>query len=328
MAKTKKRVLSLVLSLAMLLTLLPAIALADEGHGTFGNKHTFSSESSAGVSVDYTFDAGLEGTKYGTLLPGQSETFRFYATSIRKVDYRIKVPAGYTAGASFTHTINGEEKPSLYTVYKDVTNEGYVGAFEYTLIHKNGDVVFKILTNPIEYSVSYDAMGGVYTSTDTNTYQHSNLGPSEITVLADEPTKEGYRFLGWKLKGAEGNSLLCGGDTFSVDDYWMRKAVVGDITDGRGEFVLVAQWEEIPVVKDSAMVRFYVEGTGTPGYNLTGVTDKNGNLINAGQDIEGNLYVLGNYIVVGDPTAYGTVVAGLAEGETVTNAAAWIAEHA
>ena len=63
--------------------------------------------------------------------------------------------------------------------------------------------------------------------------------------------------------------------------------------------------------ESKTMVRFYVEGTGTPQYTLTNVADKNGELLNKNwAEGAGALSVQQDFVIVGNAPNYGSVIDG------------------
>lgn len=264
MAKTKKRVLSLVLSLAMLLTLLPATALAEGttiGGGNGKNTYTLSTDSTPGVSVAYEYNYydwvlfedwywDLKETYTGELQRGDSVTAGYDSSCLsqyRKILFKIRVPNGFTAGGTFEHDAAAAER---YKTYSNITEDGFIGEFLYTLRDANNNVTFTITANPITYSVKYDAAGGTGAPVDAGAYFHSDYqaGKNVITVASNVPQWENHTFRGWKLQGTD--AVFQAGATINVNDYWANSAVVGDCNDKTGEFVLVAQWKEKPVVEE------------------------------------------------------------------------------
>ena len=94
----------------------------------------------------------------------------------------------------------------------------------------------------IEYTVTYDLNGGSGTISDPQTYYRSADDSTKSTIHVTDavPTRENYLFDGWELVG----SADAVGASINVDNYWNNIPVVGDISDGSGEFKLKAKWKE------------------------------------------------------------------------------------
>ena len=94
----------------------------------------------------------------------------------------------------------------------------------------------------IEYKVNYDLNGASGTISDDKTYYHSNIDSTKSTISVTDtvPSKNNYVFDGWELVGS--SNMVSG--SLSVDTYWNNADVVGDLTDGTGEFNLKALWKE------------------------------------------------------------------------------------
>ena len=250
--KFGKRFLAWALTMVLTVSLLPLNALAGEKDS---NNYDYNftlvfAESSPGVYLSYTF-----GTQSGTLEQENGKnSVTFHTNNGNMVaKFEMHVPAGYVAGGSFDHSAGVEP---IYQIYETLGANGEIGEFHYTISaalqgSKNGTIYVSIVANPIDYTVRYDPNGGQSAPVDTNKYRHPNAIEtgdshlSKIAIASDEPVRPGYRFLGWKLRGGDGSLLDTDSVPIEVSDYWFEKAVVGDVKNAKGEFVLVAQWEEI-----------------------------------------------------------------------------------
>jgi len=108
----------------------------------------------------------------------------------------------------------------------------------------NSLLTFVAQWDAIDYSVTYDANGGTGAPTDNDTYNVDDT----VTVLADEPTRDGYTFGGW----------LYGGHTYEGGDTFVMPA--DDVT-------LVAQWDAADFI-----VTFNPNGGDTPSPTSKTVT--------------------------------------------------------
>ena len=109
-----------------------------------------------------------------------------------------------------------------------------------------------------EYTVTYNANGGVTTCVDNNIY----IKGDEVTVCTENPSKEGHTFLGW----SDGTNTYSAGATFTMP--------ASDVT-------LTAQWQ-INQYTVTLNPNYPAGKTGT-------FTDKDGNTIN------GNLELIYDY---------------------------------
>lgn len=116
----------------------------------------------------------------------------------------------------YTTKITGNGKFHLFS--KNGENYNQIGTHQLTIYNQNGSL------DVHHYSVTYDANGGAF-ATDPGKKAY-NYGES-VTAITDTPTKEGYRFLGWK--DSNGNPVLPGETvTASIDK----------------PITLTAQWEK------------------------------------------------------------------------------------
>lgn len=121
-----------------------------------------------------------------------------------------------SAEGVYTVKITGNGKFHLFS--KDGGNYNQIGTHQLTIYNQNGSL------DVHHYSVTYDANGGSC-ATDPGKKAY-NYGES-VTAITDTPTKEGYRFLGWK--DSNGNLVLPGETvTASIDK----------------PITLTAQWEK------------------------------------------------------------------------------------
>jgi len=91
------------------------------------------------------------------------------------------------------------------------------------------DITLVAQWNPISYTITYDSNGG--SAVAQTSYTHDTN-----VILASAPTREGYKFTGWKLK----NKLL------ESEGNWEDTTYTADQTIGTGKYgdiTLVAQWE-------------------------------------------------------------------------------------
>lgn len=117
----------------------------------------------------------------------------------------------------YTVKITGNGKFHLFNKNTDGTYT-QVGTYQLTIYNQNANL------DVHHYSVTYDANGGSFTADPgTQIYYYGEA----VTAIADAPTKDGYRFLGWKDNN--GNLIKPG------------EAVTASIT---APITLTAQWEK------------------------------------------------------------------------------------
>ena len=106
----------------------------------------------------------------------------------------------------YTVKITGNGKFHLYSKNSDGTYT-QIGTHQLTIYNQNGSL------DVHHYSVTYDANGGEFAA---NPGVPAFMYGEAVTAITDEPTKEGYRFLGWK--DDNGNLILPGENiTASID---------------------------------------------------------------------------------------------------------------
>lgn len=128
-----------------------------------------------------------------------------------------------TGEGVYSTKITGNGKFHLYQKNGDGTYT-QVGDRQLTIYNQNGSM------DVHHYSVTYDTNGDKFaTEPKEQIYYYGNA----VTAIADEPTKAGYRFLGWKM-GTEGTDLIKPGEE-----------VTASIT---APIVLTAQWEKTVTV--------------------------------------------------------------------------------
>ena len=120
----------------------------------------------------------------------------------------------------YTVKITGNGKFHLYSKNADETYT-QIDTHQLTIYNQNGhlDVHY--------YSVSYDPNEGNFA---TDPGKRTFMDGEMVTAITDEPTKEGYRFLGWNTKVDGTGAMIQPG-----------KEVTASITE---PIVLYAQWEE------------------------------------------------------------------------------------
>ena len=88
----------------------------------------------------------------------------------------------------YTVKITGNGKFHLYHKNADGTYT-QIGTHQLTIYNQNGSL------DVHHYNVTYDANGGEFAA---NPGKQAFMYGEAVTAVTDEPTKEGYRFLGWK----------------------------------------------------------------------------------------------------------------------------------
>ena len=142
----------------------------------------------------------------------------------------------------YTVKITGNGKFHLFGENPDGTYT-QIGTHQLTIYNQNGSMDIH------HYSVTYDANGGAFAADPGK--QTYNYGDA-VTAIADIPTKEGYRFLGWKDNN--GNLIQSG------------EEVTASIAT---PIVLTAQWEKTV----SVTINVTINHEGGNGYDQVETKD-------------------------------------------------------
>lgn len=214
------------------------------------------SDSSSKSSLYYSTD--------GSSLNSLEQDQELVLPKTTPVMFFVKIEEGYTAESTFQHK-NGKNdygtawKNGIYSGLGDASSslngidftaaiqeagrEGCTNEFHYT--DQSEDYryrEFKINAVPVRIHIAYDLNGGAADQdfTDHNTYRHENVSQSElqgsytqVTVPAEIPVREGYRFTGWTF----GDKSVQPGDTVQISDLWTYTAQA-DVT-----YTFEAGWE-------------------------------------------------------------------------------------
>lgn len=141
----------------------------------------------------------------------------------------------------YTVKITGNGKFQLFN--KDGENYNQIGTYQLTIYNQDASV------DVHHYSVNYDANGGSFEADPgTQTFYYGDA----VTAIADVPTKEGYRFLGWKDN--QGNLIKAG------------EAVTASI---QSPITLTAQWEKTVNVT----INVTIDHNGGNGYDQVATKD-------------------------------------------------------
>ena len=200
----------------------------------------------ATVSTDYEW---LNWTGYNTQT-AQSYTFTMpaanvtYTANAKKSTYTVSysytgdVPAGapaapvdnnrYIAGASVNVAAAPTPAPDGYT-FSGWTADGVTVNANGQFTMPDGSVTFEGRWNTVDYIITYDLVGGSPPDGVTSTQQTYNV--TQALELMAKPTKEGYKFTGWKLNESSGSWV---NGTYEAKQP-IPAGQYGDIT-------LVAQW--------------------------------------------------------------------------------------
>lgn len=145
-------------------------------------------------------------------------------------------PLSRTDEGVYTAKITGNGKFHLYNKNSDGTYT-QIGAHQLTIYNQNGSM------DVHHYSVTYDANGGEFAADPGKQAYHYG---DAVTAVTGEPTKKGYRFLGWEDNN--GNLIESGENVTS--------SIVAPIT-------LTAQWEKTVNV----FVNVTINHAGGDGYD-------------------------------------------------------------
>ena len=151
-----------------------------------------------------------------------TEASTTYATNLRKtLNLTVTPDAGYAAKVEKVVAATEEGAEDVITELAADEN----GVYKFVV---DGAFTVRVSTSAVTYTVTYRLNNGALADGETN--------PETITVLdtvvLNNPTREGYDFLGWEIQGQEGY----------VDEL---KNIVSDIT-------VVAKWERKVVVDNSS----------------------------------------------------------------------------
>ena len=201
----------------------------------------------------------------------------------------------------YTVKITGNGKFHLYLKNADGTYT-QIGTHQLTIYNQNGSL------DVHHYSVTYDANGGVFAADPGKQAYHYG---EAVSAIADTPTKEGYRFLGWK--DSNGNLIKSG------------ENVTASIT---APITLTAQWEKTVTVT----VNVTINHEGGDGYDqapekdhvtltVASKADQNAPYLEVGEtlDLTNTAHSGFRYSVDGNVTKY--------EGYTLTDMPGGTAEY-
>ncbi len=218
--------------------LAPTDLRKDEGEDTYlfaGWKDGAGTEYAPGDTITVTGNVTLyaqwyQQTKYsvamGTYLDGepkdmkditgQDEDVQFYA-HLKNDDSADYIPLKHRSDGVYSVKVTADGDYGIYT--KE-------GEGEYALVHEHAVTIFS-QDGSAEchyYSVAYNTNGAQSEAPATQVYQHE----TEVTAVAEIPTREGYRFLGWKDQN----------DTLYAPGQRITEKIDKTIT-------LTAQWEDL-----------------------------------------------------------------------------------
>lgn len=152
------------------------------------------------------------------------------------------IKTGYTF-TGWAHTIRTRTSSPIYTSGD-------------TFIIESADVTLVatwIRLTPVTYTVTYDGNGhtGGIIPIDTNNYQATHT----VTVLTDEPTKTGYKFIGW----SHASNVFTANDTFqmpaehiTLTAIWEADATIPEEEDDIDEGSKETEAEKTPETADLA----------------------------------------------------------------------------
>lgn len=242
------------------------------------------------LAVAYVFK-NIEGTKTGVLAPAQAMETSVAVNGVAAAIFFVKAPAGQTVSeVSFANGTKGKVYPieelsnkvGAYDFSSEIASakaEGYTHAFYFSEWAGNESRWFSVELDSVVYGITYELNGGSLPAGTSNPseYRVSDLGEGIHLV---NPTRNGYKFLGWSLKGSSEEPN---------PDYIIDESFIGDLT-------LVANWEA-----DTATVTF-LDDNGELLAVLTGVTgeaisaDEYPNPVRVGHDFAGWHDAQGNLV--------------------------------
>ncbi len=128
-------------------------------------------------SISYSFDSGkIAPEKVSNMPSGGSGKELYTATNNFTLPSNIPTTEYYTFGGW------------LYTDYQGNTATAQAGAYASLVT----DTVFTAIWNPVDYSISYTLNGGEVGTPNPTSY---NIETNTFTL--NNPTREGYEFIGW-----------------------------------------------------------------------------------------------------------------------------------
>ena len=146
-------------------------------------------------------------------------------------------------GEKVTYTTNDAITiPNGFSLRENFGSSAYEGSWKYYKMGTSFSQPSKATTveydyDPITYTITYSLNGGTL----------SKANPSTYNVLygvdfADEPTKDGYKFLGWYINGKKvtGINVGCNATFTSADDLYTKLA-----TRTTGNQTVEAKWEKL-----------------------------------------------------------------------------------
>ncbi|MBQ3760244.1 MAG: InlB B-repeat-containing protein, partial [Synergistaceae bacterium] len=186
-----------------------------------GNPDKYTIESEA-ITLNNPTKNGYQFTGWtGTDLSGKTQTVtiptsstgdRTYTANFSPIVYTISYelnggtllsgnPVLYTIESSDI-TLNNPERAG-YT-FEGWTGTGLTGATKAVTIagHSTGNKSYTANWTLIQYDLSFDLGGGVFAEGNPTSYNYETQ-----TFTLNNPTREGYEFLGWSVEGIEGLSM-------------------------------------------------------------------------------------------------------------------------
>ena len=212
----KKRLIAFLLVLIMVLGMLPvsAIAAGDVSPQALNTGHKID----VTFTVLYVSDEFNLGYNYGT-----SEQTQFvcqYSTNHSDWAYSnhiiaisdIKAAAGRATVNSGYQIVGWSKKANANPKTWDLNMGG-------TTACNKGTPIYLVAKDPnpqVTYTLNYHANGGDENSVPASQTEKSNTGKVTFTVSSKEPTRDGYKFLGWNGNPNDTTVTVKGGNTITT----------------------------------------------------------------------------------------------------------------
>lgn len=242
------------------------------------------------LTVAYVFK-NASGTESGTLAPAEAMETSLAVNGVAAAIFFVKAPAGQTVSeVSFANGTKGNVYPieelsnrvGAYDFSSEIANakaDGYTHAFYFSEWAGNESRWFSVELDSVVYGITYELNGGSLPAGTSNPteYRVSDLGEGIHLV---NPARNGYKFLGWSLKGSSEEPN---------PDYIIDESFIGDLA-------FVANWEA-----ETATITF-LDDNGELLAVLTGVTgeaisaEEYPNPVRVGHDFAGWYDAQGNLV--------------------------------